>query len=179
VGYVKKNALAGHVFASWEALSAHLVRWQREVSDVRCHGTTAEAPRLRFERDERAALQPLAGKPPFAQARELQRVVSSEACVEVDTNRYSVPWRLIGESVSVLVEADSVVVRHGGQAVAHHALLSGQRQRAIEPAHFDGLVGRAFQPRTEGEAAPAVPAPPSAGACGAPVGGAGTAPRRL
>ena len=103
VGYVKKNALAGHVFTSWEALSAHLVRWQREVSDVRCHGTTAEAPRLRFERDERAALQPLAGKPPFAQARELQRVVSSEACVEVDTNRYSVPWRLIGEGVSVNV----------------------------------------------------------------------------
>lgn len=170
VGYVKKNALAGHVFASWDALSAHLVRWQREVSDVRCHGTTAEAPRLRFERDERAALQALAGKPPFAQARELQRVVSSEACVEVDTNRYSVPWRLIGESVSVLVEADSIVVRHGTQAVAHHALLGGQRQRAIEPTHFDGLVGRAFQPRTEGEAAPAVPAPPSAGPA-APLSG--------
>lgn len=61
---------------------------------------------------------------------------------------------LIGESVSVLVEADSIVVRHGTPAVAHHARLGGQRQRAIEPAHFDGLVGRAFQRRTEGEAAP-------------------------
>jgi len=49
-------------------------------------------------------------------------------------------------------------------------LLGGQRQRAIEPAHFDGLVGRAFQPRTEGEAAPAVPAPPSA-APAAPLSG--------
>ncbi len=72
--------------------------------------------------------------------------------------------------MSVLVEADSIMLRHGGQVVAHHALLSGQRQRAIEPAHFDGLVGRAFQPRTEGEAAPAVPVPPSA-APAAPLSG--------
>ncbi len=173
VGYFKKNALAGHAFDSWEALSAHVIRWQREVSDTRCHGTTGEAPRTRFERDERQALQPLAGRPPFAQARELQRVVNSEACVEVDTNRYSVPWRLIGESVSVLVAADSITIRHAGRVVAQHALLVGLRQRAIEPSHFDGLVGRAFQPRpaSDGEGAAAVPAPPP-GVPPAPLSGA-------
>jgi hypothetical protein len=100
VGYVKKNALAGHEFASWQALEAHLARWRREVAEVRTHG----APRGRFERKQRVALAPLAGRPPYQGARELTRVVSSEACVEVDTNRYSVPWRLIGESVRVRVQ---------------------------------------------------------------------------
>jgi transposase len=67
VGYVKRNAIAGHRFASLEELEAHLARWMREVADVRIHGTTAEPPIDRFERDERSALTPLASKAPFLQ----------------------------------------------------------------------------------------------------------------
>ena len=49
VGYVKHNAIAGRSFARWAALGAHLARWMREVADVRIHGTTCEAPIVRFE----------------------------------------------------------------------------------------------------------------------------------
>jgi transposase len=63
VGYVKANAIAGRDFASWAALEAHLARWTREVADTRIHGTTGEAPVERFERDEKAALRPLPGRP--------------------------------------------------------------------------------------------------------------------
>jgi transposase len=35
VGYVKRNAIAGHAFESWEALEAHLAWWLREIADVR------------------------------------------------------------------------------------------------------------------------------------------------
>ena len=48
VGYVKRNAIAGRAFASWEALEAHLAHWTREVADVRVHGTTGEPPLARF-----------------------------------------------------------------------------------------------------------------------------------
>jgi transposase len=65
VGYVKRNAIAGHRFATLEELQAHLLRWMREVADVRVHGTTAEPPIDRFERDERSALAPLGAKAPF------------------------------------------------------------------------------------------------------------------
>ncbi len=95
VGYVKHNAIAGRSFASWGALEAHLAWWMREVADVRVHGTTGEAPITRFEREEAAALRPLNGRPPFRQLRELSRRVQNDACVDVDTNHYSVPWRLI------------------------------------------------------------------------------------
>src|ERR1700733_2026620 len=57
VGYAKRTAIAGHRFDSWADLEAHLVWWMREVADVREHGTTGETPRLRFERDEAAALK--------------------------------------------------------------------------------------------------------------------------
>jgi transposase len=54
VGYVKKNAIAGRSFASWEAFEAHLARWERDVANVRIHGTTGEVPMIRFERDASA-----------------------------------------------------------------------------------------------------------------------------
>ena len=44
VKYVKRNALAGMSFTSFEALEGHLDRWMREIADVRVHGTTHERP---------------------------------------------------------------------------------------------------------------------------------------
>lgn len=70
VGYVKKNAIAGHSFASWEAFEAHLARWEREVANVRIDGTTGEAPMIRFARDEAHRLKPLGGRPSFGSLRD-------------------------------------------------------------------------------------------------------------
>lgn len=142
VGYVKKNAIAGHSFASWEAFEAHLARWERDVANVRVHGTTGEAPIARFARDEAHRLKPLGGRPAFGTLRELTRVVGKDCAVEVDTNSYSVPWRLIGERVAVTVAAGEVRIRHGSAEVAVHGQASGRRQRVIDRAHLDGVAGR-------------------------------------
>ena len=119
IGYVKHNAIAGRRFASWGALEAHLAWWMREVADKRVHGTTGEAPVVRFEREERQ-VRPLAGRPPFRQLRELTRRVQNDACVDVDTNHYSVPWKLIGAEVSVTVDGGQVRIHHAGIKVACH-----------------------------------------------------------
>ena len=141
VGYVKRNAIAGHRFVSIEALQAHLAHWMRNIADVRVHGTTGEPPRVRFDRDERRTLVPLAAKAPFLQVRELARRVHTDACVEVDTNRYSVPWKLIGETVSVTVADQQVRVLYAGQEVACHAQHIGRRTGVIERSHLAGIVG--------------------------------------
>jgi transposase len=142
VGYVKRNAIAGRHFASWAELEAHLARWMREIADLRIHGTTGERPIERFRRDEAPALQPLAGRPPFRQLRELVRRVQADACIEIDTNAYSVPWRLVGALVTVLVADDKVRIFHAGAEVASHAVRRGRRERAIAPEHLTGIVAR-------------------------------------
>lgn len=159
VGYVKRNAIAGHSFASWSELEGHLSWWMREIADPREHGTTGEVPLVRFARDEAAALQPLAGRPPFRQVRDLQRRVQSDCCVEVDTNAYSVPWRLLGEMVRVVVAGGRVCVEHRGQQVAAHGEAGGRRQRVIEAVHLAGLVpARPAAPPAEAVAPPAISA---------------------
>lgn len=65
VGYVKRNAVAGRRFASWGEFVAHLDQWNREIADVRVHGTTGELPIVRFA-DEVNALRPLGERAPSA-----------------------------------------------------------------------------------------------------------------
>jgi hypothetical protein len=127
-------------------MEAHLSRWTREVAEVRVHGTTGEAPIERFQRDEAAALRPLNGRPPFRQIRELVRVVHSDGCVELDTNHYSVPWRLIGATVTLRVSGGEIVASHAGVEVARHAARRGRRERAVLAEHLAGIVGLPRRP---------------------------------
>jgi transposase len=145
VGYVKRNAIAGHAFDSLAALEAHLGWWMREVADIRVHGTTGEAPIARFREKEAAALRPLEGRTTFQPMRECVRRVHADACVELETNRYSVPWRLIGETVTVLVN-EQVRILHAGQEVAAHIRLAGQRRASLQREHLLGIVGSEPRP---------------------------------
>lgn len=157
VGYVKKNAIAGRRFESWASFEAHLDRWTREVADQRVHGTTGVAPAERFGH-EAGALRPLGARAPFGQLRDLVRRVQADCAIDLDTNSYSVPWRLIGESVQVVVLGGRVIVRHAGEVVADHALCRGRRQRIVERAHLAGVVGAAGPVRS----APTDTVPPPA-----------------
>jgi hypothetical protein len=65
VGYVKRNAIAGHDFISWAALEGHLDWWMREIADQRVHGTTGEMPLTRFQREEATALGAAQWPPAF------------------------------------------------------------------------------------------------------------------
>jgi hypothetical protein len=130
----------------------------REVADTRVHGTTGEAPIERFRAREASALRPLEGRTTFQPIRECVRRVHADACIELETNRYSVPWRLIGETVSVLVN-EQVRIVHAGQEVAVHTRLAGQRRASIHREHLLGIVGS--EPRPRPNAVNALPPAPS------------------
>ena len=109
-----------------ESRSAFYAR--RARSDRRRHGTTGEVPLERFAR-EAESLRPCAGRPPFGQLRDLIRTVHADCAVVVDTNAYSVPWRLIGERVRVVVSGGRVRVHHGRDVVAEHPEHPGRHER--------------------------------------------------
>jgi hypothetical protein len=154
VGYVKKNAIAGRHFDSWSALEAHLDGWVRDVADQRVHGTTGEVPIERFRRAEAGALRSIAGIPPFEMARELVRKVQADCVIGIDGNAYSVPWRLIGESVRVVIAGDQLRISHAGREVAVHHRRTGRFARVVDPLHFDGVVGSGSKTPPSTAAAP-------------------------
>ncbi len=141
VKYVKRNAIAGRRFESFEHLQTHLAEWHL-AADQRVHGTTHEVPMVRFDREERAALRPLPARPLPTHGRRLQRRVSNDAFVDIDTGRYSVPHRLVRDRVEALVTPDEVRIFCGRDLVATHRRSFEPHTRVIEPAHFDGLWRR-------------------------------------
>ncbi|MFC4168947.1 Mu transposase domain-containing protein [Teichococcus aestuarii] len=62
------------------------------------------------------------------------------AALTVDTNHYSVPWRLIGATVTIRVGDGLVRIHHAGGEVACHDQRLGRRERAVERAHLLGIV---------------------------------------
>jgi hypothetical protein len=153
VQYVKRNALAGREFQSWDELEAHLAWWMREVADVRIHQTTKEAPTVRFEK-ERPALLPVTGHAPYLPPRSWRRIVKTDATIDVCGNAYSVPYRLIGKTVDVTASGGKVEVRHGDEVVAHHVeALDGAGARVIQVEHLRGVM-RLWAAAPEATAAP-------------------------
>lgn len=151
VKYVKRNAVAGLTFPSFGELEAHLTAWMA-IADARIHGTTHEAPRARFERDERAALRPLPVRALPRREQRLRRRVANDAFVDLDTVRYSVPHRLVRDYVDVTVDEQTVRIFHGPTLVATHARSVEPFARVIDPAHYTGLWRAPAPPK---DAAPA------------------------
>src|SRR5437868_11951546 len=98
-GFFLARSLGGNLLA-WG--------WMRDVADQCVHGTTGESPIARFRRAEADAVRSISGLPPFERAHELVRKVQADCVVGVDGNAYSVPWRLIGESMRVVIAGDQL-----------------------------------------------------------------------
>lgn len=141
VKYVKRNFLPGRSFVDIVDFQAQLDEWNASVADVRIHGTTHERPLERFGR-ERATLLPMANQPGFGLARSVSRIVAQDWLVSFAGNRYSVPFRLIGQTVAVKREGERVEIRHRNELVAEHPLLASKHRIHLLPEHGPGAAAR-------------------------------------
>jgi len=154
VKFVKRNALAGRTFDSFAALEDHLAAWIEEA-DQRIHGTTHERPMDRFVRDEQAVLRLLPARPLPRREQRVRRRVAADAFVDVETVRYSVPYRLVRDVVDVAVDEQTVRIFHGTDLVATHARTREPFARVLDPSHVAGLWrATAIQPVIEPTLAP-------------------------
>lgn len=113
---------------------------------MRVHGTTHQRPLERFA-EEASALIATGGQTSFLQSLVRSRVVAEDWLVAIDANRYSVPFRLIGQTVEVVREGGCFVIRHQGQVVASHPVLAGRAQLSVRPEHGPGAVARNLRHR--------------------------------
>jgi transposase len=84
---------------------------------------------------ERPLLQPLPVEA-FETGRHFSLRVDRHSEISVRTNRYSVPVRLIGRMVRVVLHASELVVYDGRQEVARHERLRAKGGRKVELDHY-------------------------------------------
>jgi transposase len=136
VKYVKRNALAGRRFASWEALNAWLEEWGLTIADQRVHGTTHARPAERFAQE---TLTPLGWRAPYQYEQCRHRRVPADALVAIAAGRYSVPVQYVGTTVTVAATATHYEISSGTTLIARH-LKRPRFTVTMEPAHYAGLL---------------------------------------
>jgi transposase len=141
VKYFKGNFLPGRTFVDEQDLREQLGQWQAEIADVRIHGTTHERPADRFAH-ERSHLIATTGQPGFRFEASQPRRVAEDYLISFETNRYSVPFTLIGQTVEVTRQGGRLQIVHGGHLVAAHDELAGKYQVRILPEHGPGAIAR-------------------------------------
>jgi hypothetical protein len=141
VKYFKGNFLPGRTFVDEQDLREQLGQWQREIADVRIHGTTHERPAARFAR-ERSHLIATSGQPGFRLEASQPRRVAEDYLVSFETHRYSVPFTLVGQTVEVARRGGRLHITHRGALVAEHEERAGKYQLRLRPEHGPGAIAR-------------------------------------
>lgn len=139
IKYVKRNffALYGRSFSDLEELNEKLEAWCLEIADQRIHGTTHEKPSVRFESERLLALE---GRAPYRIEAEITRIIPSDALVVYKTNRYSVPWPLVGKEAVLKEAGERFRIYVEGSLAADHPLLGGRYQQNVIPGHYEGIL---------------------------------------
>jgi hypothetical protein len=132
--YVQTNFLPARTFADFDDLNAQALRWCVEVANAKPKRDLGQSPEDAYQQELPHLRRPPAVLPPVYEV--LDRVVDLYGFVSVDTNRYSVPERLVGRTVTVYKHYAQIDIQHRGVSVAVHPRLIGQRDvRHTLPGH--------------------------------------------
>ena len=123
--YVEGNFLPGRTFSDFEDLNRQALTWCRDIANQKPKRVLGMSPEAAYV-IEKPHLQRLPSVlPPVYEVFE--RIVDLYGYVSVDTNRYSVPERWVGQAVTVYKYPAEIQIYHRGTPIATHPRLIGQR----------------------------------------------------
>ena len=140
VKYVKRF-LRGKAFDSLDHLNECLMHGILTVADERIHGTTHRKPSEMFL-EEKGLLRDHRQRPPYAIQDHALRHVAKDCRVSFETNRYSVPFRFVGQPVEVVRDGEHVMLYHRGELIATHPLCEGRHRCITDRTHYAGIDRR-------------------------------------
>jgi transposase len=146
VKFLRGNFWPGRTFRDLVDLNAQAQAWRDEVANRREHAATRKIPSL-LVAEERPHLLPLHAPYDTDEVRSV--VVPPTFRVAFDSNRYSVPWRLVGKPLTLRADAELVTLWYGTHPVARHPRCWRRGGECVNPAHAAGLL--ATKPGAQGQ----------------------------
>ena len=138
VKFVRSNFWPDRKFRDFEDLQEQAFTW-RDTVNLREHGATKKVPRWVFENEEKAVLESTNPMP-----YETDEVLTREVCPDFhftyETNRYSVPWTLVGNVLTIRVDQNWVKVFYKEKFITRHLRSYLKNQRITKSEHEEGLL---------------------------------------
>jgi hypothetical protein len=152
VPVLTEAAISGHS-VDLAALNAQATAWCAEINAV-VHSEICAVPDVRLA-EERYVLKALPSLRLEIGANSVRRKVDRLSCIRYGSARYSVPTRLVGVTVAVVVDHGALVILEPatGVIVAEHELI-GPGETSILDEHYDGprpAPSRGPRPKTQAE----------------------------
>jgi transposase len=136
VRYTRHNAFEGvQVLASVEEGNRLLADWNQRWARQRIHGTTRRQVWERFQSEELPALKPLPNAP-FSMLHQGLRRVDVHGYVQIEGSFYSVPARLLRQTVVVRWDARMVRIIVEETVVAEHRREHGKAKIVTQEGHL-------------------------------------------
>lgn len=117
--YIENNFLVERHFSDLPDLIAKFLSWSTNYANARVHGITKRVPSEVFLSEENSALQPLPHTP-YATYERCERKVASNCHVFLGNHYYSVPAKLVGQTVTLRYDASLLKIIYKGEEVACH-----------------------------------------------------------
>jgi transposase len=151
IGFVRTRFWRGRQFTDLLDLNMQAAQWRDDVANNRRHEATGKVPSLVFRHEEQRQLKPISDTPFDVDDVETATVTKTFR-VSFDRNRYSVPWRLVSQTVLVRASDDAVGVFLGNKQVAAHHRSWKAGEDIEHPSHREGLLK--IKPRAAAGALP-------------------------
>lgn len=138
IGFVRTRFWPGRRFSDLLDLNRQATAWRDDFANHRIHEVTGKVPSLVHQHEERALLKPLSAA--VAETDDIESVPVTKTCrLTFDRNRYSIPWRLVCQSLVVRANDDHVSLWLGRKQVALHARSWSVGETIVHPSHEQAL----------------------------------------
>lgn len=141
IKYVRNNFWSGRSFVDFEDLIKQSIVWRNDIANQREHRATRRVVRLLFESSEKPALLPM-NPAPYNTDEVFSKVVPPDFHITYDTNRYSLPWTLVGMTITVRVNASQLKIYYHEKHIASHERSYRRHRVFTNESHQKGLLER-------------------------------------
>lgn len=151
IGFVRERFWPGRRFSDVFDLNAQASAWRDDFANNREHAETGKVPALVFKNEEQRLLLPLKDRPFETDDLETGGVTKTFR-MRFDRNLYSVPPRLVGQTVLVRANDTAVGIFLGPKQVAIHRRSWGIGEDLELPSHREAALET--KPRAAGSELP-------------------------
>jgi transposase len=141
IKYIRMNFWPGRKFTDFDDLTKQFIIWRNQIANQREHRSHRRVVRLLFETEEKPKLTPL-NPVPYDTDEVFSRHVPPEFHLQYESNRYSVPWTLVGLTVTVRVNNLEIKIYYNEKFICSHPRSYLKNKVFTTEGHRAGLIAR-------------------------------------
>lgn len=141
IKFIRSHFWSGRKFSDFNDLCMQSILWRDQYLNLREHRVTKRIVKNLFDAEEKPALRAV-NTLKFGTDEVLTKVISSDFHFIFETNRYSVPWTLVGIAVTIRINEKTIKVYYHEKYVAGHERSYFKNKVFTNPKHQEGLLAK-------------------------------------